>query len=327
MVTDDDIRRAKILIVDDCERNTSALEDILRLDGYSQISLCTESRRVVSLHSENRYDLILLDMHMPDMSGLSVMKALQATGMDPYLPVLAITGDAALKHTVLRSGARDFLTKPYDLAELGSRIRNALEVRLLYEAVAEYGRLQEERALHDPLTGLSNRRLLDDRIEYGIAHAARDGRKMTLMYMDLDHFKHINDQHGHLYGDKLLIEIAQRLRENKRQEDTLARVGGDEFILLLPHIAYKNDVIKSATRILHAVKVPFEIDGLELRSTVSMGIAFYPDDATDRASLVAAADQALYAAKRGGKNNYAWSSRCNGAAFILGAPADLRRCT
>lgn len=308
MVTDADIRSAKILIVDDCHRNTWLLEEILQLDGYSQISVCTEGRRVASLHSKNHYDLILLDMHMPDMSGLSVMKALQATGMDPYLPVLAITGDKTLKQTVLQSGARDFITKPYDLAELGLRIRNALEVRLLYKAAKEYGRLQEERALHDPLTGLSNRRLLEERIEHDIAHAFRDGRRMTLMYMDLDGFKQINDRHGHLYGDRLLIAIAQRLQENKRQEDTLARVGGDEFILLLPHIAKKNDVVKSATRILEAIETPFDIDGIELNTTASIGIAFYPDDAHDRASLVAAADKALYAAKHAGKNNYAWAA-------------------
>lgn len=305
MVTDDDIRKAKILIVDDCERNTWSLEEILRLDGYSQISACTESRLVAPLHNKNHYDLILLDMHMPVMSGLSVMKALQATGIDPYLPVLAITADKRLKHIVLQSGARDFILKPYDFSELCIRIRNALEVRLLHKAVTEYGRLQKERALHDPLTGLTNRLLLEDRIDHGIAHAVRDGRPMALMYLDLDGFKQINDRHGHLYGDRLLIAIAQRLQENKRQEDTLARVGGDEFILLLPHIANKNDVIKSATRILDAMRAPFAVDGIELNSAVSIGIAFYPDDAQDRASLVSAADKALYAAKRAGKNNYA----------------------
>ena len=126
--------------------------------------------------------------------------------------------------------------------------------------------------------------------------------------MDLDGFKQINDRHGHLYGDRLLMAIAQRLRGNKRQEDTLARVGGDEFILLLPHIANKNDVINSVTRILEAIEAPFDIDGIEIKSTVSIGIAFYPDDAHDRASLIAAADKALYAAKHAGKNNYAWAS-------------------
>ncbi len=126
---------------------------------------------------------------MPDMNGLGVMKALQETDIDPYLPVLAITGDKTLKQTVLKSGVRDFVTKPYDLAELGIRIRNVLELCLLYKAATEYGRLQEERALRDPLTSLSNRRLMEDRIEHGIAHAVRNGRKMTLMYVDLDGFK------------------------------------------------------------------------------------------------------------------------------------------
>jgi two-component system, cell cycle response regulator len=306
MATTDVIRNAKILIVVDCARNVWSLEEILQVNGYSQISICTESRLVAPLHSKNHYDLILLDMHMPDMNGLGVMDALQATGMDPYLPVLAITGDKTLKHIALQSGARDFILKPYDFSELLIRIRNVLEVCLLYKTATEYGRLQSQRALHDPLTGLSNRRLLEDRIEHGIAHAVRDGRKMTLMYMDLDGFKQINDEHGHLYGDKLLMAVAERLQETKRQEDTLARIGGDEFILLLPHIVNNSDVIQSATRMLKAIRAPFDIDGMELRSTMSIGIAFYPDDAHDRTSLIAAADKALYAAKQAGKNNYAW---------------------
>jgi two-component system cell cycle response regulator len=308
MVTDDHIRGAKILVVDDCERNLWFLEEILRLDGYSQVSACTEPHRVAPMHRKNHYDLILLDMHMPDMNGLSVMKALQATGMDPYLPVLAITGDKSLKRAVLQSGARDFITKPYDPAELVIRMRNALEVRLLYKAAIEHGRIQEERALHDPLTGLSNRRLLQDRIEHGIAHAVRDGRRMTLMYFDLDGFKQVNDRHGHLNGDRLLMAVAQRLQKNKRQEDTLARVGGDEFILLLPHTANRNDVITAATRILQELKAPFDINGTELSAAASIGIAFYPDDGHDGTSLIAAADKALYMAKRTGKNRYAWAS-------------------
>jgi two-component system cell cycle response regulator len=308
MITDDHIWSAKILIVDDCERNTRSLEELLRADGYRQVSACTEPHRVAPLHSKNHYDLILLDMHMPDMNGLSVMKALEATKMDPYLPVFAITGDKSLKQTVLQNGARDFITKPYDLAELSIRMRNALEVRLLYKAAVEQGRIQEERALHDPLTGLSNRRLLQDRIEHGIAHAVRDGRRMTLMYFDLDGFKQVNDRHGHLYGDKLLIAVTQRLQKNKRQEDTLARVGGDEFILLLPHTANRNDVIASASRILQELKAPFDINGIELSAAASIGIAFYPDDGHDGTSLIAAADKALYMAKHAGKNRYAWAS-------------------
>lgn len=306
MITDGELKNANILVVDDCVKNSWLLEEILRLNGYSRISACNEARQVASLHNKNHYDLILLDMHMPDMSGLSVIKALQAVAVDPYLPVVAITGDRSLKQAVLKSGARDFITKPYDLAELALRIRNALEVRLLYKAAKENRRIQEERAFHDPLTGLPNRRLLENRIDHGIAHAAREGRKMALMYLDIDGFKQVNDRHGHLHGDKLLITIAHRLQENKRQEDTLARIGGDEFIFLLPHLASKNDVIKSATRILHAMEAPFEIDGVELSSTTSIGIAFYPEDAQDRASLVGAADKALYAAKHAGKNTYAW---------------------
>ncbi|WP_194715256.1 diguanylate cyclase domain-containing protein [Noviherbaspirillum soli] len=118
----------------------------------------------------------------------------------------------------------------------------------------------------------------------------------------------VPDCHGHLYGDHLLKATARRLQENKRQEDTLARIGGDEFIFLLHQISNKNEVSKSATRMLRAMEEPFDINGVELRLTISIGIAFYPDDAHDRASLVRAADKALYKAKRSGENDYAWVS-------------------
>jgi two-component system, cell cycle response regulator len=304
MINPHDIRNAKILVVDDCADNVDLLVEILHMEGYTCVSSSMDSSQVCTLHAKNGYDLILLDMHMPGLNGLEVMEGLKKIEKDAYLPVLAITGDRSYKIAALEAGARDFISKPYDLLEFKMRIRNMLEVRLLYKTVAEQSRLQKEMALHDPLTGLPNRRLLADRIEKAMQHVGRNHQMMAVMYMDIDGFKEVNDRHGHQCGDELLKQVANRLRGATRREDTVARIGGDEFIILLPDVACADDVAHPASKVLRSLATTFDIDGLPVRVTASIGVAFYPDDAEDAESLIARADNALYEAKRSGKNQY-----------------------
>ena len=304
MINPHDIRNAKILVVDDCADNVDLLVEILHMEGYTCVSSSMDSSQVCTLHAKNDYDLILLDMHMPGLNGLEVMEGLKQIEKDAYLPVLAITGDRSYKIAALEAGARDFISKPYDLLEFKMRIRNMLEVRLLYKTVAEQSRLQKEMALHDPLTGLPNRRLLADRIEKAMQHVGRNHQTMAVMYVDIDGFKEVNDRHGHQCGDELLKQVANRLRGATRREDTVARIGGDEFIILLPDVACADDVAHPASKVLRSLATTFDIDGLPVRVTASIGVAFYPDDAEDTESLIARADNALYEAKRSGKNQY-----------------------
>ena len=140
------------------------------------------------------------------------------------------------------AGARDFISKPFDLLEVHKRIHNMLEVRLLYRELAQYSKQQQELALHDPLTGLPNRRLLEDRISTVLQHATRQQNRAAVMYLDLDGFKAINDTHGHAYGDEILKQVAQRLVGCSRKEDTVARVGGDEFVIVMGHILHDWDL-------------------------------------------------------------------------------------
>jgi PleD family two-component response regulator len=158
MVTNADFLNAGILVVDDLEANVRLLEQMLRGAGYLRVSSTRNPHEVCSMHRENHYDLILLDLRMPGMDGFQVMEGLKEIETDGYLPVLAVTAEPAHKLRALQSGAKDFVSKPLDLAEVLMRVHNMLEVRLLHEAARNYGKMLEELALNDPLTGLANRR-------------------------------------------------------------------------------------------------------------------------------------------------------------------------
>jgi diguanylate cyclase (GGDEF)-like protein/PAS domain S-box-containing protein len=159
-------------------------------------------------------------------------------------------------------------------------------------------------ATHDPLTDLPNRMLFNDRLTLALAHAHRNQQKLTVMLLDLDHFKDVNDTLGHSMGDKLLQAVGKRLTSLLRKSDTVARMGGDEFMLILPEIARVEDTARVAQKVLEAFRRPFVFDGHELHITTSVGIAIYPDDGEDADTLVKNVDIAMYRAKAQGRDNY-----------------------
>jgi diguanylate cyclase (GGDEF)-like protein len=302
MLTPSDILHGKILIVDDKQVDVHLLERTLRGAGYVAVTSTTDPRQVCRLHLENRYDLILLDLQMPGMDGFQVMEGLKELEKDGYLPVLAVTAHPAHKVRALRGGAKDFVSKPFDLAEVLMRVRNMLEVRLLHDAARNHGKLLESLALNDPLTGLANRRLLADRMSMAIIHARRNKSAMAVVYLDLDGFKQINDTLGHGVGDALLKMAAGRLVAMVREEDTVARLGGDEFLISLWHVTGADHAARVASRVIEAVSQPFGIEGHPVNMTASAGVAIYPIHGDDAEALMKSADLALYEAKRAGKN-------------------------
>jgi diguanylate cyclase (GGDEF)-like protein/PAS domain S-box-containing protein len=174
----------------------------------------------------------------------------------------------------------------------------------------------EFQAYHDMLTGLPNRLLLRDRLSVAMAHAQRRRQHLALMFLDLDHFKLINDTLGHSAGDRLLQDLAQRLSGCVRQDDTVARVGGDEFTLLFPGLGRGLDAVRMAQKVLKSIAQPFFLDGQELHVTASVGIAIYPEDGKDAEGLMSNADGAMYRAKDLGRNNYQlWTSGMNTRAL------------
>jgi len=185
-----------------------------------------------------------------------------------------------------------------------------------------------QAALHDPLTQLPNRSLLQDRIEQSIEKARRRHHGVAVMFCDLDGFKTVNDAYGHQLGDRLLVKVSQRIASLLRPQDTLARLGGDEFVIVLP-VDEPDDAVVVAERIIAAVGKPFSIESAELQVTASLGIALYPDDANDERQLMANADAAMYHTKQGGRNGYTFftPSMQVSANRQLRLLQDLRRAT
>ena len=304
MISATDILNARILIVDDQAVGARALAEMLTEAGYTAVSHTTDPYEVCDLHRANHYKLILLDIQMPGKSGFQVMKELNAIERDGYAPVLAITSEPAYKVHALKAGAKDFISKPFDVDEVLTRIRNMLEIRLLHEDARAAATTLEILAQQDPLTGLANRRLLTKRISAAIANARRGKSAMAIVYLDLDGFKQINDDCGHGVGDALLKQVGRRLESVVREEDTVARIGGDEFMIALWHVANAADVATVASKVVEVISEPYCSDGRKMTVTTSVGVGVYPTHGEDADTLMKNADFALYTAKRAGKNAF-----------------------
>jgi two-component system, cell cycle response regulator len=293
-----DILNASILIVDDREANVSLLDQILSEDGYTRVTTTTNSLEVCALHQKNRYDLIVLDLQMPGMDGFQVMDGLKADESEDYLPVIVLTAQPAHKLRALKAGARDFISKPFELVDVTTRIHNMLEVRLLYKKLENSNKELEQRTLHDSTTALPNRDLFDDRLTHAIALAKRHTWMLAVMFLDLDRFKCINDTHGHAVGDGVLKEVAKRLLQHTRDEDTVCRNGGDEFLYLLMNPQGSENIERIAGDLLKSIGQPIEMGDLQLVIKASIGIAVYPENGTTGEQLIRNADTAMYRAKK-----------------------------
>jgi diguanylate cyclase (GGDEF)-like protein len=201
---------------------------------------------------------------------------------------LALAAAVAMVPLLLRGLA----TRVVAHFEVSIAARETLEAELdaARKAMEEFRGL----AYHDALTGLPNRSLFHDRLSVAITHARREGSHLAVLFLDLDGFKAVNDALGHACGDRLLVEVAERLRGSVRAGDTVARFGGDEFVVLLSSVAGEDDAERVAAKLLEAVRGPFRIDGHVLAATASIGVSVYPGDGTSPEELVVSADVAMY---------------------------------
>jgi two-component system cell cycle response regulator len=233
---------------------------------------------------------------------MEVLDRLRADDQLAAVPVIMLTHstDRELLVEALRRGAHDYLRKPVDPAELDARVMAALRVKRLHDALLEANQRLALQALTDDLTGLANRRHGAHQLEREIALCVRHGRLLALVRVDVDHFKAINDTHGHQTGDQVLVAVAARLAQAVRGGDELARWGGDEFVAILPDTD-KPGALRAAERLRAAVgTVPVEAAGGILPITISVGWAHWSGDTPD--DLLARADRALYKAKDAGRD-------------------------
>jgi diguanylate cyclase (GGDEF)-like protein len=272
------------------------------------------------------YSMAFVDMRMPPgWDGLKTIECLWATDPDVQVVICSAHTDYDWTEVVQRLGHSDkllVLRKPAEPIEvlqcataLCRKWENDKLVRdqmlRLEEVITTRTRgleaaNQQLRHLstHDPLTGLPNRVLLDDRLQQAIAHADRDMRAFAVLVCDLDRFKLINDSLGHRAGDELLQEVARRLSTVVRTADTVARFGGDEFVLIGTSIGDADDAAELAARVMDALQTPVRIATIDIHTSPSIGIAMYPDDGVTSQALLAHADAAMYSAKQHGRGNF-----------------------
>jgi diguanylate cyclase (GGDEF)-like protein len=218
----------------------------------------------------------------------------------------------AAQATALASGEAVVVALKRSEAELEQRVHErTLELALANQRLSESAAMHRLQASHDALTGLANRMLLDDRLDRSIEHARRCKSKVGLVMIDLDHFKPVNDSYGHAAGDRLLVTVAARLREAVRTSDTVARYGGDEFVLVIENVHNREDVERAVASVRTRLAAPVVDGDLQLSLSASIGISVYPDDAIDASTLLRRADEAMYAAKKRRRTEVEDGPRCN----------------
>jgi two-component system cell cycle response regulator len=300
-----------ILIVDDHEDNIMVLKVRLESWGYRTASAYNGMDAIAYVEATPP-DLILLDVMMPEMDGNEVARHIKANKVLPFIPIIMQTAldSTDSKVTGLEAGADDYITKPIDFAELKARLRSMLRIKRLQEALEEREKeLLEvnERLTYmsqtDALTGLDNRRHLNERIDEMFSHAKRLNEPFSLVMCDLDKFKSVNDTYGHQAGDEVLKQLADILKEEAREIDRVGRYGGEEFMLLLPGTVL-DAAVTFAERVRKRIEGhTFMFTGGTLTRTASFGVAGWPHPKIEQCDdLVRTADDALYVAKETGRN-------------------------
>ncbi len=305
-----------ILIVDDTESGRQFLLTALNSAGYEDIRLTGSGDEVLQELNERSADVILADWIMPEMDGLELTKKVRQLDEEQYryTSIILCTAKEGIDNLVhaFDQGVDDFLTKPIDTRELAARVqaagRTSTLQNTLYETTSELQTANEklnELAQTDPLTKLGNRRFMQAHLEATLKESSTRGGGTCCAIIDIDHFKKINDQYGHDVGDEVLIGVSRRLRRAVRPTDVLARMGGEEFAIIMFYQDASNFRHSIFGRIQQGVgSRPIKTSVGDLEVTVSMGVCcrFSGDPEMDMEMLVKCADQKMYRAKKKGRN-------------------------
>ncbi|MFO7890172.1 MAG: diguanylate cyclase [bacterium] len=301
-----------ILVVDDEANNRLLLKTYLTSEGYN-IDMASNGVDAIKKVNELSPSIIILDVVLPDMDGFHICRKLKSSKNTNFIPVILVTAlrgdEERIKGTT--AGADDFITKPYNRVELITRVKSLIRIKHLHKSLEQkYHELEivkeklKKLAVTDGLTGLFNYRAFKNQIHYEIIRSKRFNLPVSLLMIDIDHFKRYNDTFGHPKGDKVLKQFSELLTVNLREVDTIARYGGEEFAIILPGTNKKASFIvaEKLRKLIEEYDFPLSEKLPDKKLTISIGIASFPIDVEDEENLILSADKALYKAKNTGRN-------------------------
>ena len=299
----------RLLMIEDNPDDEALILRAIRKGGFNVEHVRVDNPDDLFTVLKNRqWDIVLSDYQMPEFNGLAALKIVKQRNKD--LPFLVVSGTIGEEVAVeaMRSGAQDYLMKD-NLTRLVPAIRRELADADERRALREAQQTLRHQAYHDILTGLPNRWLLRDRMEQALKYVRQKKSGLAVMFLDLDRFKNLNDTLGHSTGDYLLRAVAERLNLILNERDTLARLGGDDFVVMLMDILDAEQAAAAADLLLTALHEPFVLDNKEIYVGASIGIALYPSNGDEFDILIKNAESAMYFAKDQGRNNYQFFSQ------------------
>jgi two-component system cell cycle response regulator len=300
----------KVLIADDDPVSRRLLEVSLNHAGYPVVAASNGTEALALLEHKDGPRLAVLDWMMPEMDGVQVCYNLRKAAREPYIYIILLTARGHQSEIVqgLEAGADDYITKPFDLQELKARLRAGKRILELHEQLVFAREELRMQANHDSLTALLNRMAIHAVLEKECARSRREKKPLAVMMADLDHFKKINDTHGHHAGDIVLRETARKMLQSVRAYDSVGRYGGEEFMVVAPGCDL-TAAMEQAERLRQCVAAqPVIVDDVMIPTAMSVGVAASLD-APHPEELLRAADEALYLAKRSGRNKVSGISR------------------
>lgn len=292
--------KGKVLIIDDVKANIKILNDVIKSE-YEVVFATNGREGIQTAMMENPPDLILLDVMMPEIDGYDVCKILKDDSMTKKIPVIFITSlsEAESEAKGFELGAVDYITKPFNPDIVRARVQTHVELK-------QYRDYLENQTFRDGLTGIPNRRRFDEYLASTWDFECRNSAELSLIMIDIDHFKNYNDNYGHLQGDECLKKVAQTLEACLRRKiDLIARYGGEEFGCILPSTDLNGaaNIAEMFRKTILSLKIPHDYSTAEKYITISQGVASLPPSWNlSRNVIIKSADEALYKAKKNGRN-------------------------
>lgn len=288
----------KILLVDDEPQVLEALALVLR---KHDVEIESDPRLALRLVKDCDYAVVVSDLRMPHMDGIEFLRAVSYISPRSVRIMLTGHGDMDVAISAINtSGVFKFLTKPVDAVEMRETISSAIAAHRRMVEEAEI----RDSAFHDELTGAPNRTLFLDRFKVALARAQRNKTTLAVLFIDLDGFKAVNDSYGHDAGDRVLVEIYSRFADRVRENDSVARFGGDEFVVLLSDLDDSLDAEKVARELVELAMEPIDWQENALNVGASIGIGFYPEHGNSIEAVMVKADAAMYEAKKEGGGRF-----------------------